>query len=96
MSKLREEFEAWWRGLPPEAKYCFDSEGRGYKRGADEMAALAWQAAYKAGMERGAVICDEKAKKDFNWASENADRYHVQADWAAVCAAAIRKEAKDE
>lgn len=40
--------------------------------------------------EECAKVCDEKAKRNFNWGSENADRYHAQADWAEHCAAAIR------
>jgi hypothetical protein len=40
--------------------------------------------------EACAKVCDEKAKRNFSWSSENADRYHAQADWAYVCAQAIR------
>ena len=41
--------------------------------------------------EACAKLCDEKAKRDFNWASENADKYHAQASWAELCAKAIRR-----
>ena len=41
--------------------------------------------------EACAKMCDEKAKRDFNWASENADKYHAQATWAELCAKAIRR-----
>lgn len=41
--------------------------------------------------EACAKLCDEKAKRDFNWASENADKYHAQASWAELCARAIRR-----
>jgi hypothetical protein len=40
--------------------------------------------------EACAKVCDEKAKRNFPWSSVNADRYHAQADWAYVCAKAIR------
>ena len=40
--------------------------------------------------EACAKVCDEHAKKNYNWASENADIYHAQAHWAGRCAAAIR------
>ena len=40
--------------------------------------------------EACAKVCDEKAKRNYNWASENADTYHAQSDWAELCAAAIR------
>ena len=40
--------------------------------------------------ERCAKVCDENAKRNFPWGSENSDRYHAQADWAERCAAAIR------
>ena len=42
--------------------------------------------------EECAKLCDEKAKRDFNWASENADKYHAQASWAELCAKAIRRK----
>jgi len=41
-------------------------------------------------LEEAARVCDEKAKRDFPWGSESSDIYHTQADWAAVCAKAIR------
>lgn len=43
-------------------------------------------------MEREACakVCDDKATRNFTWASENSDKYHAQADWAELCAAAIR------
>ena len=57
-----------------------------------------FHAAYAAGAaaerEACARICDEKAKRNFNWGSENADRYHAQADWAVFCAASIRARSK--
>lgn len=40
-----------------------------------------------------AKVCDEKARRNFPWGSENSDMYHAQADWAAHCAAAIRARA---
>ena len=46
--------------------------------------------------EQCAKLCDEKAKRDFNWASENADKYHAQASWAELCAKAIRARSKHE
>jgi hypothetical protein len=57
----------------------------------------AWQktelfAALVAAAEREACakVCDEKAKRNFPWSSETPSWYHVQADWAYVCAKAIR------
>lgn len=46
--------------------------------------------AVKAEREACAQICDAKAKRNFNWGSENADKYHAQADWAEHIAVAIR------
>ena len=46
--------------------------------------------------EACAKVCDEKAKRDFNWASENADKYHAQASWAELCARAIRARSKHD
>ena len=40
--------------------------------------------------EACAKVCDEHAKRNYNWASENADTYHAQAHWAARIADAIR------
>ena len=40
--------------------------------------------------EACAMVCDAKAERNFPWSSENADKYHAQADWANVCAEAIR------
>lgn len=40
--------------------------------------------------EACARVCDEKARRNFPWGSESADIYHAQADWAELCAAAIR------
>ena len=40
--------------------------------------------------EACAKVCDAKAERNFPWSSENADKYHAQADWANVCAEAIR------
>lgn len=47
--------------------------------------------------KRCAKVADEHAKRKFSWASENADIYHAQADWAERIAAAIRgmKDEKD-
>ena len=42
--------------------------------------------------ERAAEICDEMAKRNFPWGSENSDIYHGQADWAELCAAKIRNQ----
>ena len=44
--------------------------------------------------EACAKVCDEKAKRNFTWGSENSDRYHAQADWAESCAKAIRARGK--
>ena len=41
--------------------------------------------------ERCAKVADKHAERDFTWGSENSDRYHAQADWAASIAAAIRR-----
>lgn len=46
--------------------------------------------------EACARVCDELAKRNFPWGSENADRYHAQADWAEKCAAAIRARKEKE
>lgn len=43
-------------------------------------------------LERAAQIAGKFAKRDFPWGSENSDRYHAQADWAELVAAAIRAE----
>ena len=40
--------------------------------------------------EACATVCDAKAERNFPWSSENANKYHAQADWANVCAEAIR------
>ncbi len=53
--------------------------------------ALGARRGYEAGLEAAAKVCDDKARRNFPWASENSDRYHAQADWAAHCAAAIRQ-----
>jgi hypothetical protein len=44
--------------------------------------------------EACAKVCDAKAKRNFNWGSEHADKYHAQADWAEGIAAAIRARGK--
>ena len=48
------------------------------------------EAAVAAEREACAKVCDAKAKRNFNWGSENADKYHAQADWAENIAVAIR------
>ena len=45
--------------------------------------------------EACAKVCDEKAKRNYNWASENADIYHAQAHWAGRIAAAIRARGQE-
>jgi len=40
--------------------------------------------------EACAQIADEHARRDFNWASENAEAYHAQANWATHIAHRIR------
>lgn len=46
--------------------------------------------------EQCAKVCDEHAKRNYNWASENADIYHAQAHWAARIAKAIRARGTNE
>ena len=41
-------------------------------------------------IEMCAKVCDERAKRRFPWASENADVYNAQVDEAEAIAAAIR------
>jgi hypothetical protein len=41
-------------------------------------------------IEACAKACDNRAKFDFPWGSENTDRYRAQAEWAARCAKDIR------
>jgi hypothetical protein len=41
-------------------------------------------------IEACAKACDNRAKFDFPWGSENTDRYRAQAEWAAQCAKDIR------
>ena len=57
-----------------------------------QVEALERFAALVAAAEREACakVCDAKAERNFPWSSENADKYHAQADWANVCAEAIR------
>jgi hypothetical protein len=50
--------------------------------------ALAHIAAERA---RCAKIADEHARRNYPWGSENTDKYHAQAHWAARIAAAIRE-----
>lgn len=50
------------------------------------------KACARAALERAAQIAGKFAKRDFPWGSENSDRYHAQADWAELVAAAIRAE----
>ncbi len=45
--------------------------------------------------EACAKVCDEHAKRNYNWASENADTYHAQAHWAARIALAIRARGQE-
>ena len=45
--------------------------------------------------EACAKVCDAKAERNFPWSSENADKYHAQADWANVCAEAIRARGEE-
>ncbi len=45
--------------------------------------------------EACAKVCDEHAKRNYNWASENADIYHAQAHWAGRIAAAIRARGQE-
>ena len=52
---------------------------------------LAIRAAVARERERCAKVADKHAERDFTWGSENSDRYHAQADWAASIAAAIRR-----
>ena len=55
-----------------------------------QFAALAAEWGAKQEREACAMVCDAKAERNFPWSSENADKYHAQADWANVCAEAIR------
>jgi len=45
--------------------------------------------------EACAKVCDEHAKRNYNWASENADTYHAQAHWAGRIAKAIRARGQE-
>jgi len=45
--------------------------------------------------EACAKVCDEHAKRNYNWASENADIYHAQAHWAGRIATAIRARGRE-
>jgi coproporphyrinogen III oxidase len=45
--------------------------------------------------EACAKVCDEHAKRNYNWASENADTYHAQAHWAGRIAVAIRARGQE-
>ncbi len=49
-------------------------------------------AAVAAERERCAQIADHHARRNYPLGSENTDRYHAQADWAARIAAVIRQE----
>ena len=49
-----------------------------------------WEAATAAERERCAAIADKHARRDYQWASENGDKYHAQADWAERIANCIR------
>jgi len=51
--------------------------------------------AARAALEQAAKVCDEKARRNFPWGSENSDIYHAQADWAEHCADAIRALARE-
>lgn len=51
--------------------------------------------AVKKEREECAKLADKMAKRDFNWASENADIYHAQADWAERLAVLIRQRGKN-
>ena len=42
-------------------------------------------------IEECATACDKRARRNYTWGSENSDRYHAQAEWAAQCAADIRR-----
>ena len=55
-----------------------------------QFAKLAAEWGAKQEREACAMVCDAKAERNFPWSSENADKYHAQADWANVCAEAIR------
>lgn len=56
----------------------------------EEWMRVAFEAATKIEREECAKVADEKARRNFTWASENSDLYHAQADWADVIAKAIR------
>ena len=58
-------------------------------------ATLATEWGAKEEREACAKVCDAKAERNFPWSSENADKYHAQADWANVCAEAIRARGQE-
>ncbi len=73
-------------------QHVYDTNPPGYGPLMFDCAALERFAALVAAAEREACakVCDEHAKRNYNWASENADIYHAQAHWAARIAVAIR------
>jgi len=58
-------------------------------------ACVAMRDAVHAEREACAKVCDEHAKRNYNWASENADIYHAQAHWAGRIADAIRARGQE-
>jgi hypothetical protein len=56
---------------------------------------LGWNDGVMMEREACAKVCDEHAKRNYNWASENADIYHAQAHWAGRIAAAIRARGQE-
>ena len=86
--KTRADFEAWWKKHP-----LAQANMGGCQiviASMKEVAFHAWIASRRAALEEAAKVADKMAKRDFNWASESADTYHAQSDWAQVCASAIR------
>jgi hypothetical protein len=81
---------------------CEAHQGWGYKDGAwDPDLEVEWapvaQAVRLQVIEECAKVCDEGARRNYPWASENSDTYHTQADWAEVLAKRVRllKEKKE-
>lgn len=56
---MREQFERWMHGRHPRA--CELNRAGEYQWLEDRISFIAWQAAYRAGMERAANLCQEYA-----------------------------------
>lgn len=66
LPKMRQAFSDWWRSLPQDQRYDFDSEGRGYKKPPEVLMWAAWQEAARRAMERTLSICRQMEERGYD------------------------------